>query len=160
MDFRDNIATLARAGATGKTAFFDLLHQDDWMAIELDPAAPIPHAWPEGLLDAVDVQSHFHGKITMTFRDHGACNVLGLHVVPNFTIPRHAHPIDQLVFVLEGELRQGNRHLGPGSGYFTPAGSPYSVTSGPDGVTYVEIRHDPIDQLHTIWYEADPARWS
>jgi hypothetical protein len=60
---------------------------------------------------------------------------------PPRAYPRHFHYEDQVFVVLEGELRQGNRRFGPGSGVFIPARTTYGVQFGPDGARYLEIRH-------------------
>ena len=66
---------------------------------------------------------------------------------------------DQLILVLGGEVRQGNRRFAAGDGYYTPAFTPYANTAGPDGARLVEIRKDPIEMLETWWDEGRPERW-
>ena len=68
---------------------------------------------------------------------------------PNTIIPRHRHNRDQIVLVLEGSLRQGSRVLGPGCGYYTPAGMAYTVSIGPEGCCFVEFRHSRLDDVTT-----------
>ena len=75
---------------------------------------------------------------------------------PNTVIPRHRHDCDQVVLILEGSARQGNRVLGPGSGYFTPAGKAYSLQMGPEGCAYVEFRHTRLDDVGTEMLEDWP----
>jgi hypothetical protein len=42
----------------------------------------------------------------------------------------------------------------------TPAGQTYTVTAGPEGLRYIEIRTAPIEELQTIWDESNPGRWT
>jgi len=39
--------------------------------------------------------------------------------------------------------------LGPGCGYYTPAGTAYALQIGPDGCSYVEFRHKRLDDVGT-----------
>jgi len=74
-------------------------------------------------------------------------------------VPRHYHEEDQVFVVLEGEVRQGSRRFGPGSGMFVPGGSTYAVQYGPQGARYLEIRHGkPADRRFTF-VDEDPERW-
>lgn len=74
-------------------------------------------------------------------------------------VPRHFHEEDQVFVVLEGEVRQGNRRFGPGSGMFVPAGNTYGVQYGPEGARYLEIRHGkPADRRFTF-VDDDPDKW-
>lgn len=52
----------------------------------------------------------------------------------------HAHLVDEIVYVLEGELVVGNRHYGPGSAIYVPAETLYSFHVGPQGVRYLNFR--------------------
>jgi hypothetical protein len=61
--------------------------------------------------------------------------------------------------VLEGEVRQGNRRFGPGSGMFVPAGSTYGVQYGPEGARYLEIRHSKPSGRRFTFVVDDPATW-
>lgn len=83
---------------------------------------------------------------------------LGAYTFPaNFTFPRHWHDSDQIIFVLEGVLRHGNKAMHPGEGYYTKAGATYSFTAGPAGVKFLEFR--PVTNFRTVMVEDDPARW-
>jgi mannose-6-phosphate isomerase-like protein (cupin superfamily) len=75
-------------------------------------------------------------------------------------VPRHYHEEDQVFIVLEGEVRQGNRRFGPGSGMFVPAGNTYGVQYGPEGARYLEIRHgNPANRKFTF-VDTDGTKWS
>ncbi len=74
-------------------------------------------------------------------------------------VPRHHHAEDQVFIVLDGEVRQGNRRFGPGSGMFIPGGSTYGVQYGPQGARYLEIRHSkPADRGYTF-ADTDGTKW-
>jgi mannose-6-phosphate isomerase-like protein (cupin superfamily) len=74
-------------------------------------------------------------------------------------VPRHYHEEDQVFIVLEGEVRQGNRRFGPGSGMFVPAGNTYGVQYGPEGARYLEIRHGKPANRKFTFVDEDPAKW-
>lgn len=77
-----------------------------------------------------------------------------------YAVPRHYHEEDQVFIVLEGEVRQGNRRFGPGSGMFVPAGNTYGVQYGPEGARYLEVRHgNPADRKFTF-VDEDGEKWS
>ncbi|MFT4262939.1 MAG: hypothetical protein QM572_06140 [Nocardioides sp.] len=82
-----------------------------------------------------------------------------LRVKPGFMVPRHSHNIDETVLVLQGEY---TIEYGPlddlrtivvrRGGFFTSrAGTPYTMTAGPEGVTYIETWGVPVTELKTFW---------
>ena len=74
-------------------------------------------------------------------------------------VPRHYHEEDQVFIVLEGEVRQGNRRFGPGSGMFVPAGNTYGVQYGPEGARYLEIRHGKPSERRFTFVDDDAGKW-
>jgi mannose-6-phosphate isomerase-like protein (cupin superfamily) len=86
--------------------------------------------------------------------DETGFSLQAVRYAPGAYIPRHHHDVAQVVLVLEGEAFLGNRRIGPGQGYYTPAGKGYSVQVGDDGVTLVEFRHSPLT-IETVWLD-DP----
>lgn len=116
---------------------------------------------PSSVTDVIDVDSYFAGQMkarALVLDEEGnGPSLVEYWFAPNFCVPRHHHDTDQIVLVLEGELRQGNRVMGPGDGYFTPCDGNYSVTAGPDGCKLLEFR--PTSEFSTFFVEADPARW-
>lgn len=52
----------------------------------------------------------------------------------------HSHTEDEVVFVVGGQLRLGNRLFGPGTAVSIAARTLYNFFSGPEGVTYVNFR--------------------
>jgi quercetin dioxygenase-like cupin family protein len=71
--------------------------------------------------------------------DEGPMHLTEVKMSPGVQVPRHRHGLDQIVLVAQGSLWQGNRELGPGSGFFTPAGATYGLRAGPEGVTLHEF---------------------
>src|SRR5215831_15251026 len=59
--------------------------------------------------------------------DESGFSLQAVRYAPGAYIPRHHHDVAQVVLVLEGEAFLGNRRVGPGQGYYTPAGKGYSV---------------------------------
>jgi len=59
---------------------------------------------------------------------------------PDYPLPRHSHSADCLYYVVSGEAIMGNRRIGPGAGFFVPAGAPYAYTAGPEGIEILEFR--------------------
>ena len=61
-------------------------------------------------------------------------------------MPRHEHNIDETIIVFQGEYKieygdEGNQEsvvVKPGCFFTSRAGTPYTMTSGPEGVTYIE----------------------
>jgi len=84
-----------------------------------------------------------------------------LRNVPNFTVPRHEHNIDETIIVFQGEysIEFGDEDnletvvVKPGCFFTSRAGTPYTMTSGPEGVTYIETWGVSVKLLKTVWYE-------
>lgn len=57
---------------------------------------------------------------------------------PNVGIGPHHHGVNQLIYVLKGELHMGTNVLTAGMGYYHPA-KKYSWKSGPEGVEFLEV---------------------
>ena len=85
-----------------------------------------------------------------------------LKVVPNFTVPRHLHNIDETIIVFKGEYRiqfgdPAKDELvivKPGCFFTSRAGTPYTMTAGPEGVIYIETWGTPVTSLKTVWYDS------
>jgi hypothetical protein len=52
----------------------------------------------------------------------------------------HCHSEDEIIFVVEGDLRLGDRLLGPGAALAIAAEAFYSFSPGPDGLRFVNFR--------------------
>jgi len=52
----------------------------------------------------------------------------------------HAHHHDEIIYVVGGEMRVGNRTLKPGSSMFIAGETFYSFEAGPDGLHFLNFR--------------------
>jgi hypothetical protein len=109
-------------------------------------SAPDPEV--DGLdLDAITMQ-------TLTAdRESDGLSCLLFEFPPDFAGPRHHHDCDQIIYIVEGSMRQGNRVLGPGAGFYTRAGASYNFRVGPAGVRFLEFR--PVTTFDTIIDDPD-----
>jgi quercetin dioxygenase-like cupin family protein len=141
-----------------KTIYFKLDEDQEWNPTILPADGSAGGEFPDTVRGHVDVGDYFRDGLWTRRQQIGSMHLLEMKLAPNFSLPRHHHNLDQLVLVLEGEARQGNRRFHAGDGYFTPAFTPYSTSAGPDGCRLLEIRHT-IEGLTAVWDEADPQRW-
>ncbi len=52
----------------------------------------------------------------------------------------HSHREDEIIVVLGGAMRLGNRLVGPGTALAIAAGTLYGFTPGPDGLSFINFR--------------------
>jgi quercetin dioxygenase-like cupin family protein len=55
-------------------------------------------------------------------------------------INAHAHLEDEIIYVLEGEMRLGARTLGPGSSVYIEGDTLYGFRAGPAGLRFLNFR--------------------
>jgi hypothetical protein len=143
--------------------FFDLLDDDGWAPLPVDPTSP-RFSWSDGgsLADApVDVPATFADALWYSTKVERAFNMTGLRCRPDFTVPRHHHSLRLLVIVFGGELTveygaEGGEErgaVGPGQFCVIDAGTPYLTTAGPQGATFTESFPTPTADLETCWYD-------
>jgi mannose-6-phosphate isomerase-like protein (cupin superfamily) len=143
-----------------------LVDDDDWVPMSLDQQGNPSYFWEDGrlLADApVDFRATFDGAMWVTSKpiDLPAFNRNPLRVRPNFVVPRHHHNIDETIFIFKGEyiIEHGDAgnpesvHVRPGCFFTSRAGTPYTMTAGPEGVTYIETWGVPVTKLKTVWYD-------
>jgi len=146
--------------------FDTLLTDDGWELMTADQQDTPTYYWHEGgtIKDApIDFKATFEGKMFITNKpiDVPAFNRNPLKVVPNFVVPRHHHNLDEMILVFKGQYSidygEGDEArtqiVGPGQFFISRAGTPYTMTAGPEGVTYVETWPVPLRQLTTTWYD-------
>ncbi len=96
----------------------------------------------------VEMLDSLSGGVSMTelsVQDHpNGMSLVHAWFGANLEMYRHSHPRygDCIYYVVAGELLVGQRRLGPGSGFFLPAGQPYKFSAGPEGVEILEFRAD------------------
>ena len=148
--------------------FFNLLDDDGWVDMPVKQSYS-KYLWNDGgrLADApVDMEATFRGGMSISPHIDRGFNINGLRCRPNFVVPRHHHNMRELIVVLDGEFHvefghpgeESSQRVGPGESWISEAGTPYTMTAGPDGVTYLETWREPMDQLETVWHDVGWVR--
>lgn len=52
----------------------------------------------------------------------------------------HSHSEDEIIFVIDGEMRLGNKQAGPGTALAIAADTLYSFSPGPNGLSFINFR--------------------
>ena len=146
--------------------FADLLDGQDWVPLSLDQQSSPMYLWNDGglLADApVDFAATFDGAMWMTKKpiDLPRFNRNPLRVRAHFVVPKHHHNMDEMIFVLQGEysIEHGDDgheqtvRVGPGECFLSRAGTAYTMTAGPEGVTYIETWPNSVRTLETYWHD-------
>jgi mannose-6-phosphate isomerase-like protein (cupin superfamily) len=108
-----------------------------------------------GLEEGLDPDTtHTCLKALVNHTDADGYSLQAVKYLPDAEVARHRHDVAQIAFVVEGSASLGNKFIGPGEGYYTPAFSPYKVKAGPEGVVMLEFRHSPLT-FETQWVDAD-----
>ncbi|OLT11282.1 hypothetical protein BJF78_27180 [Pseudonocardia sp. CNS-139] len=84
-------------------------------------------------------------------------SIVRVYLAPGYILPAHTHDADCLYYVLRGLAILGRREIGPGGGFFIPAGKAYGYTAGAEGVEVLEFRHATRTDFRET--ERSPARW-
>lgn len=63
-----------------------------------------------------------------------------VRIAPNMEEPHHTHEMDEIIYVVSGELRLGPEAYGPGSSVYVPGGEQYGYRSGPQGLHFLNFR--------------------
>lgn len=82
--------------------------------------------------------------------------LLSIRFGPGDRIEPHAHEVDEIMVVLDGEARFGRQVFPPGSSVFIPALTLYAFTAGPEGATILNFR--PVKDVGAIWRNELGAR--
>jgi len=147
-------------------AYANLVSDDGWISmlanrtgVGVNPR----YLWADGglLEDApVDFDATFADNMLVCTKpiDVASFNRNPLRCVPNFTVPTHEHNIDETIIVFQGEyvIEFGDMdnpesvRVTPGCFFTSRAGTPYTMTSGPEGVTYIETWGVPVPMLKTV----------
>lgn len=161
--------SVVRPSVTGMTnSFGDLLNPAAWFHMPLDQQAVPTYFWKDGgvLNDApVDFAATFadHMDLTSDPIDIMTFNRNPLRVTPGFVVPKHQHNCDEMLLVFEGEYsievdeEDGTSKtvvVRAGDVFVSHANTPYTMTAGPEGVTYIETWPMPVSELETIWHDS------
>ena len=68
-----------------------------------------------------------------------------MNVAADYETEVHSHSQDEVIVVVEGELRMGNRVLGPNSILLIPKDIQYRLGAGKDGARFINVRPGPAD---------------
>jgi mannose-6-phosphate isomerase-like protein (cupin superfamily) len=85
------------------------------------------------------------GELASEYRPHhaGATDRLQLFEVrapADASFNAHSHTEDEIILVVEGELRAGNRVVRAGESMYVPGGTVYAFRAGPDGLRFFNFR--------------------
>ena len=69
----------------------------------------------------------------------------------------HSHEQDEIIYIIEGEMKMGNKTHGPGTMIFMEHGTEYGFTAGPQGVRFLNIRPGA-EGLSQIRYQDDAEK--
>jgi len=118
-------------------AFFDLLDDDGWEPLRLDPADPSFY-WNDGgfmTTAPVDITATFDGAMWHSTQVEPDFQWRGRRIRPGFTVPRRHHNLRQLMIVVGGsiDVEYGandteTRRIGPGEFWVAEEEVPYAMT--------------------------------
>ena len=80
---------------------------------------------------------------SMTYHEFGndeEPQLAELEYVPGAEAVMHKHDDDEIIYVVRGQMRFGNKVLNAGSSVYIPGNTYYSFTAGADGVHIVNFR--------------------
>lgn len=101
--------------------------------------ASFPSETAEGVFRTIDAGVGNGSETKLLFAVPGMSLVYAWFK-PNFPLPRHSHNADCLYYVLAGEMKFGTESLSPGDGVLVPSNTPYTFSTGDDGVEFLEFR--------------------
>lgn len=104
--------------------------------VDVVPNGPVA---AKGLEMAAEAGMGDGGKFNMLYMGDDF-TLLQAWMKPGYPLPLHTHNTDCVYFVSRGSMKMGTVELNPGDGVFMPAGTPYTVTPGEDGVEFIEFR--------------------
>ena len=113
--------------------------------------------WEHGSDDAPDIQAdHRAGRC---FHHHGTESSPQLFEVklrPNQTVPPHAHEHNEIIYILDGEMRLGSSVLRPGSSISIRGETIYGFSAGSEGVHFLNFR--PCSEVGSLTVDQINAR--
>lgn len=111
-------------------------------------------------MEALAERSEGTSRLTVPFRQEGpgGFSLVEIDFAPGYLLPRHSHSTDCLYYIVSGGIVMGQRQLGPGDGFFLPAGQPYAYHAGPEGVKLLEFRHAAAFDMQILEPDMDRFR--
>jgi mannose-6-phosphate isomerase-like protein (cupin superfamily) len=92
-------------------------------------------------MDKLIAAGYLEGDETKLLINLPGFSLVHVRFKKDYPLLRHSHDADCLYYVVAGSLKLGTETLGPGDGFFIPAGAPYTYRPGPQGVEVLEFRH-------------------
>jgi mannose-6-phosphate isomerase-like protein (cupin superfamily) len=146
--------------------FFDLLDDDGWEPLSFDPGDPSFY-WNDGgfmTTAPVDIAATFDGAMWHSTNVEAAFRWRGRRIRPGFTVPKRHHNLRQLMIVVAGSIDvaygdhdEEDQRVEAGEFWVAEKAAPYTMTVGPDGVTYLECWTEPMSLAETYWH--DDSHW-
>jgi hypothetical protein len=146
--------------------FFDLLDDAGWQPLAFDPADPSFY-WNDGgfMTNApVDIAATFDGAMWHSTNVEAAFRWRGRRIRAGFTVPKRHHNLRQLMIVVDGLIDvaygdhgEENQRVGAGEFWVAEKAAPYTMTVGPEGVSYLEGWTEPMSLAETYWH--DDGHW-
>lgn len=81
---------------------------------------------------------------------------------PDRVVPPHVYSMDEVMYVIEGQMTVGERVCGPGTILYNKAFHEYGFTVGPEGVLFLNVRNGlanyaEADGVKDPWAGAKPG---
>ncbi|MCH2173001.1 hypothetical protein MK489_19660 [Myxococcota bacterium] len=114
----------------GKIRFFDPSEAEFRRSSELTPAGG-----NVGEAERMGTAVRFHHMGT-----EDEPQLFEVDLDPDLVVPSHAHSKDEIIVILDGEIRMGKRVFGPGSSLLVPGETFYGFTVGPRGCRFLNFR--------------------
>jgi quercetin dioxygenase-like cupin family protein len=139
----------------------DFLSADAWEPLAVSAEDPSFY-WSEGgfMTSApVDVAATFDGAMWTSNKLDPWFQARPTKVKAGFTIPLRHHNLRQLMLLIDGEidveydLGEGTQHVAAGEFWICEVGTPYTMTAGPEGATYIECWDDQVALIETYWHD-------
>jgi quercetin dioxygenase-like cupin family protein len=104
--------------------------------------------------DVKELLAHLNDDVAESatfYHHHGTAEELELFETrwpPFARIDPHAHDVDEIIVVVQGEIRFGRKRYGVGSSVFIPSMTLYGFEAGPEGLTFLNFR--PCSAARTV----------
>ena len=98
--------------------------------------------WIKGEASARDaIKKHTEKRGTQMIGDREKGPWIHIHhIEPDKVVPPHSHDVDEVLYILEGEVTLGDRLCGPGTVLFIKQDTEYGFTVGDHGVRFMAVR--------------------
>jgi quercetin dioxygenase-like cupin family protein len=148
-------------------SFFDFRDGQGWEPINFDADDPNNYWDDNGVTKALEDAPFNFGATLKGALEHStkvetAFQWRGRQLAPGRTLPKHHHNVRQLMIIVAGQVtvESGGETLTLGEDEFwiAEAGSPYTLTAGPEGAIYLESWDAPLTTIENYWH--DDAAWA